>query len=279
MTVEISNGQRLSQRAHSSSFYTAMRILARDQRRSIMAVYGFCRAVDDIADSPAGTPGERLAKLQAWRRAIAGLYAGTPVPDVAELVDPVARYQLRREDFEAVIDGMAMDAAGDGKAPDWQTLDTYCDRVASAVGRLSVRIFGVDDVNGPPLAHHLGRALQLTNILRDIDEDGAIGRLYLPREALDKAGIAGDTPQAVLDHPNLDAACRLVARRARAHFDGASAIMDRLPRRTMKAPRLMASAYGSILDQLVATGWAPPRHRVGTDRLKLIVSLFRYGLL
>ena len=83
---------------------------------------------------------------------------------------------------------MAMDAAEDIRAPDWATLDLYCDRVASAVGRLSVRIFGLAPEPGVALAHHLGRALQLTNILRDIDEDASLGRLYLPREALDRGG-------------------------------------------------------------------------------------------
>ncbi len=87
---------------------------------------------------------------------------------------------------------MAMDAAADIQAPDWATLDLYCDRVASAVGRLSVRIFGLDAERGEALAHHLGRALQLTNILRDLDEDAARGRLYLPREALEAAGIRDD---------------------------------------------------------------------------------------
>ena len=97
-------------------------------------------------------------------------------------------YDLSHEDFDAVIDGMAMDAAQDIRAPDWATLDLYCDRVASAVGRLSVRIFGLAPEPGEALAHHLGRALQLTNILRDIDEDAGVGRLYLPREALEQRG-------------------------------------------------------------------------------------------
>ena len=83
-----------------------------------------------------------------------------------------------------------MDVAEDIRAPDWELLDLYCDRVASAVGRLSVRIFGIDDTNGLELAHHLGRALQMTNILRDLDEDAAMGRLYLPKEALAAVGIA-----------------------------------------------------------------------------------------
>ncbi len=172
--------------AAHSSFYSAMRILPEKQREAMFALYGFCREVDDIADDrgPA-TAAERLAKLEHWRADIAAMFAG-------QRADPPRRarrgdaqdYHLKREDFDAVIDGMEMDAEQDIRAPDWATLDLYCDRVASAVGRLSVRIFGLTDEPGVALAHHLGRALQFTNILRDIDEDASLGRLYLPREAL-----------------------------------------------------------------------------------------------
>ncbi len=115
-------------------------------------------------------------------------------PRPGRLLPHVQRYGLAREDFIAIIDGMAMDAAEDIRAPDAAKLDLYCDRVASAVGRLSVRIFGLSDRNGKDLAHHLGRALQKTNILRDIDEDAAMGRLYLPRENLEAAGITATDP-------------------------------------------------------------------------------------
>jgi len=115
---------------------------------------------------------------------------------------------------------MAMDAEQDIRAPDWATLDLYCDRVASAVGRLSVRIFGLPDEPGVALAHHLGRALQLTNILRDIDEDASIGRLYLPREALAAAGVATDEPLAAAADPGNAhlTFVRLASRRAICSF-------------------------------------------------------------
>ncbi len=122
------------------------------------------------------------------------------------------------EDFLAVIDGMEMDVAADIRAPDRATLDLYCDRVASAVGRLSVRVFGMAREDGLALAHHLGRALQLTNILRDVDEDAAIGRLYLPREALRKAGIVSTDPATVLTNPALGEACDAVVGARAAHF-------------------------------------------------------------
>src|SRR5260370_40453685 len=174
---------------------------------------------------------------------------------------------------------MAMDVAGVMRAPDWATLDLYCDRVASAVGRLSVRIFGLGVEAGDALAHHLGRALQLTNILRDIDEDAAFGRLYLPREALASAAIATDEPLAVAADPRLVGACVEVAARARIHFDQAQRIMAIAPRRAVRAPRLMAVAYGSVLGNLVARGFAPPRPRMKASRLRMLGALLRYAVL
>ena len=174
-----------AERASGSSFYTAMRILPRAQREAMFEIYSFCRAVDDIADSQRAARRcgvEQLAALaRRHRRALRGQRRCRAR---AGLAAPVADFDLRREDFHAVIDGMEMDVVADIRAPDCATLDLYCDRVASAVGRLSVRVFGMEEKAGIALAHHLGRALQLTNILRDIDEDAAIGRLYLPREAL-----------------------------------------------------------------------------------------------
>jgi phytoene/squalene synthetase len=178
-----------------------------------------------------------------------------------------------------VIDGMAMDAERDIRAPDWATLDLYCDRVASAVGRLSVRIFGLTDERGVALAHHLGRALQLTNILRDIDEDASIGRLYLPREALLAAGVMTDEPLAAAADPKLAHACLEVAAPAREHFEKAQSIMASAPRAAVKAPRLMAAAYSSILDRMVNEGFAPPRRRAKASRLRLLGALLRYGIL
>jgi phytoene synthase len=189
------------------------------------------------------------------------------------------RFGLERRDFHAVIDGMAMDVTGDIRAPDWVTLDLYCDRVASAVGRLSVRIFGLDGPAGEKLAHHLGRALQLTNILRDIDEDAAIGRLYLPREALQEAGIDPQSPlAAVLQEPALQHVCAEVAARAEAHFAAAARVMEASPRAAVRAPRLMGAVYKQVLHRLVARGWAPPRPPVKVSKPRLLLTVLRYGL-
>ncbi len=271
--------QETAPAAHSS-FYMAMRILPAPRRDAMLALYGFCRAVDDIADErgPA-TASQRLAELERWRACVAEMFRGRAPPHLAALDRAVRDFDLKQEDFNAVIDGMAMDAAKDIRAPDWATLDLYCDRVASAVGRLSVRIFGLAVEPGEALAHHLGRALQLTNILRDIDEDAGIGRLYLPREALAAAGVTTDEPLKATADPKLAAACAEVAARARAHFEKSSSIMAAAPRAAVKAPRLMAAAYGSILDRMLADGFAPPRRRATASRLGILGGLLRYGVL
>jgi presqualene diphosphate synthase len=266
-----------SSRAVGSSFYAALRILPPAQRHAMYEVYAFCRAVDDIADDPGPRP-DRMAALDRWREDLALLYSGLGVTDLTRgLAKPVNRFDLRLDDFLAVISGMKMDVAEDIRAPDWELLDLYCDRVASAVGRLSVRIFGIDETNGVELAHHLGRALQTTNILRDLDEDAAMGRLYLPKEALSAGGIASRDIAEVLRDPALGQACSFVAERARRHFAEANAVTRRCPRATVRSPRLMASFYKAILDNLVERGWAAPRVFVRPTRSQILWPILRHG--
>jgi phytoene synthase len=265
-------------RASGSSFYTAMRILPRPQREAMYEIYSFCRLVDDVADSDE-PHAERGQKLAQWRADIEALYRGHPAPHLQALARAVGDFGLRKDDFLAVIDGMEMDAAQDIRAPDWATLDRYCDRVASAVGRLSVRVFGLGEVDGIALAHHLGRALQLTNILRDLDEDAGIGRLYLPREALEAAGIDGDDPRTVVGSPSLPAACEPVVTRAREHFREATRIMARSPRRAVRAPRIMGEVYRVILEGMASRGWAPPRDRVRVGGPRLAWIALQYAII
>ncbi len=261
-----------------SSFYAGMRVLPRAEREAMFAVYAFCRAVDDIADDIDRDPADRARALAAWRDDIDALYAGGP-PGRAELVaEAVARFGLAREDFVAVIDGMAMDVAADIRAPDAATLDLYCDRVASAVGRLSVRIFGMEGPAATDLAHHLGRALQLTNILRDIDEDAAIGRLYLPREHLVAHGIAGDEPLAVAADPAIDGVARAVARDAHVHYAAAKTILAQRPKGHLFAPRLMAGVYSRTLAMMETAGWHRPRVRAKLSRPVLLWTVAKVGL-
>jgi phytoene synthase len=265
-------------RAAGSSFYAAMRILPRRQREAMFEIYAFCRAVDDIADD-SGPRAARLAQLEHWRADIEAVFAGAAPPHLAGLAHAIHDFSLARDDFLAVIDGMRMDVAADIRAPDAATLDLYCDRVASAVGRLSVRVFGLEEDAGRRLAHHLGRALQLTNVLRDLDEDAAAGRLYLPIEALRAAGIAATEPQVVLADPALAQACAPVAAEAWQHFAEADAIMARAPRRAIRAPRIMAEVYRAVLQGLLERGFAPPRRRIRLRRPYLLWIMLRHALL
>ncbi|HUO54706.1 MAG TPA: presqualene diphosphate synthase HpnD [Rhodoblastus sp.] len=264
------------ERARKSSFYRVMAILPRDKRDAMFEIYSFCRAVDDIADE-GGAKATKMAGLDAWRRAIDALYKGEPAGLAAGLKEPLKRFGFAREDFLAVIDGMAMDVEADIVAPDAVTLDLYCDRVASAVGRLSVRVFGLPEHEGIALAHHLGRALQLTNILRDIDEDASIGRLYLPRENLLAAGISDPTPQKVAGLGDLDAVCLPLLEKAKAHFEAADALMAAQPRDRIRAPKIMSLAYGAIWRRLAARGFRKPREKIKTPKIALIGAILLYG--
>lgn len=264
--------------ASGSSFYAGMKVLPRPERHAMYAIYDFCRIVDDIADDERGDREGRAAQLDRWSADLDSLFGGGDPGVAAMLVEPVRRFGLRREDFEAVIDGMAMDVAADIRWPSADTLDLYCDRVASAVGRLSVRIFGMAEAPGLELSHHLGRALQLTNILRDIDEDAAIGRVYLPLEAIEAQGIAVGDIAEVLGDPRIDGAARIVAGQAQKHFARAQDILRGRPKGHLIAPKLMAAAYSELLRRMQQAGWAPPRERVRHNRLALAWTLVRLRL-
>jgi squalene synthase HpnD len=264
--------------ASGSSFYAAMRILPHAQREAMFQIYSFCRQVDDIADSD-GPRDARLAELQQWRDDIEALYQGNPPARLRDYMASVQRFGLKREDFLAIVDGMEMDVPQDIRAPDLATLDLYCDRVASAVGRLSVRVFGLAEADGVQLAYHLGRALQLTNILRDIDEDAGLGRLYLPLEGLLHAGITSTDPAKVTVDPALPKVCVPLVARARMHFEKADEIMRRNPRRRVRAPRIMSKYYRAILELLVARGFAAPRAPVRLNKMARILILLRYAFI
>lgn len=265
-------------KASGSSFYAAMRLMPKDEREGMFAIYAFCRAVDDIADDTVAARDARKVQLDRWRKAIVDLYAGKPCGPAEILTSVLARYRPRQEDFFAVIDGMEMDVDQDIVAPNLGTLDLYCDRVASAVGRLSIKVFGMEEGPGFALAHHLGRALQLTNILRDLDEDGTLHRLYLPREYLLDAGVTIGEPSEALSDPNLDAVCKRVAAMADAHYLKAKGVMDGHPQGNLRAPRLMGAVYREVLDRMTAVGWLPPRKRVRIPKWHLLRLILRHGV-
>ncbi len=235
-------------KASGSSFYHGMKILPPARRNAMYAVYAFCRVVDDIADEEGRDFAAKQAGLEAWRRRIAALYAGggAAEPITRALAAAIRDYHLRREDFLAVIDGMEMDAGAPVIAPSLAELDLYCDRVAAAVGRLSVRVFGDASPAADEVAHALGRGLQLTNILRDVPEDAQRGRIYLPAEYLAEAMVAPD-PATLLAAPGLARAGARLADLAEAYFDQANAAMDRCEPGAMRPARLMEASYRPLL--------------------------------
>ncbi|QDH17804.1 presqualene diphosphate synthase HpnD [Swingsia samuiensis] len=237
-----------------TSFAKGMKILPLARRQGMFAVYAFCRVVDDIADGDAGVS-DPIAALKEWHERVDELFSGVARDALDRvLIAVISRYQLRKEDFHAVIDGMLMDCEAPIIAPTEKNLDLYCDRVASAVGRLSVRVFGDSSPAADKVSNHLGRALQLTNILRDISEDAQRGRLYLPAELLERFNVPLDPQEALYAH-GLDGVARILARRAHDHFREARRAMKECKKSAMRPARMMAASYEPILRALEKRGW------------------------
>jgi phytoene synthase len=265
-------------KASGSSFYAAMRLMPKAERRAMFAIYAFCRVVDDIADADDRPADIRRAELAEWVADLHLFYAGERPRRLNFLTEAIERFGLKKEDFLAVIDGMLMDVDETIVAPSRAKLDLYIDRVACAVGRLSVHTFGMTEETGIEVAHHLGRALQQTNIIRDLDEDAGIGRLYLPEEALAAAGITSRDPATVIADPRVDLVCRELALDAQKHFDAARAIMRDRPSGRQRTPRLMAEVYAHLLGRMAQQGWVAPRTRAKISKRYLAWLVVRYGL-
>ena len=266
-------------RRSGSSFYWAMRMMEPARRQAMYAVYAFCREVDDIADEP-GDPAVKRRQLGEWRQAIADIYGGrTPdLPYARALVPAVQSFGLVQEDLLAVVDGCEMDVGSGLVRPPMATLDLYCDRVACAVGRLSVRIFGEFVPAAIEVANHQGRALQLTNILRDVWDDAQLGRVYLPDELLNAHGITGSDPQELLKNPRLAAACRDLAKIACDHYAAARAAMARCPYAAMRPARIMMEMYHLIFLRGEAKGWEPGPKAIHIPKMVKLWYVFKYAL-
>jgi phytoene synthase len=267
-------------RQSGTSFYWAMRFLPLEKRQAMFAVYAFCRQVDDIADEP----GQIAAKQQAlggWRQEIERLYDGMAEwPVAAALLRPVERFDLRKEEFLAVIDGMEMDAAHSIRIADMEELHRYCDRVACAVGRLSVRIFGVPQPTGDALASALGQALQLTNILRDLKEDARRDRLYLPAALLRSRGVAvGSDAEAVLRHSAIIGACEQLSGLAARRFEEAASLSAVCDRRQIRPAVIMMEVYRRTLERLNGRGWGRWAEPVSVSSAEKLWVALRYGMI
>jgi phytoene synthase len=262
-----------------SSFFWGMRILPKPRREAMYAIYAFCREVDDIADGPDPAP-RRMARLDEWRAEVDHIFEGGPkTPTGKALAEPVRDFGLDRADFLAVIDGVAMDAREEMRAPTAAMLRQYCARVAGAVGLLSIRAFGDASPRARDLALALGEALQLTNILRDLKEDAARGRLYLPRELLEKHGIASRDPVPVLEHPALPKVCAELAEWAAAKFAESEAALADCDRRALRPAVIMMTIYRRILDKLLRRGWQRLDQPIEVAKPEKLWIALRHGIL
>ena len=246
---------RATVKKSGTSFAAGMRILSKPRRDAMHAIYAFCREVDDIADSDAPLDGKRRA-LGAWRVEIDRLYAGAPeTPTGVALLPAVQAFDLPKEEFILMIEGMEMDAEGPVVAPPMSTLFAYTRRVAGSVGMLSMPVFGAPRGDAADrFALSLADALQLTNILRDVAEDAEVGRLYLPRELLVKHD-APKTPDAILESPALPDIARELGLIAARKFADARAALSSLDWRVLRPALLMMGVYEAYLDKMRAQDW------------------------
>lgn len=266
-------------RRSGTSFFWGMRVLPPERRRAMYAVYAFCREVDDIADGDL-TAVAKGARLDAWAEEIERLFAGRATEPIARALAPaLAAFGLAKRDFLAVIEGMRIDAADRLRLADMAALTHYCDCVACAVGRLSNPIFGIGRAQGDPLARALGEALQLTNILRDLDEDAARDRLYLPADLLARHGIAATEVAAVLAHPRFPDACGEIAVLAGERFKTAREILSGIGARERRPAVLMMQSYWRTYRRLIARGFAQPRRPVRLSAWEKAWIVLRYGML
>jgi phytoene synthase len=257
---------RLTRRS-GTSFYYAFRVLPAEKRRAIYALYSLCRALDDCVDEE---DGEGEAGLVRWLEEIDRSYAGAPRTELGgELAQALRRFPIPRASFEDVAAGCRMDLRGTRYAT-FEELRVYCRRVASAVGLASIEIFGYRDPRTREYAVELGLALQLTNILRDLADDAARGRLYVPLCELQRFGVAPEEFLAAAQRPGppppaLAELLRLQAERARAHYVGAAGLLPAADRRSMASAEIMGAVYRALLEELVRRGH-PLGARLGLSR-------------
>jgi 15-cis-phytoene synthase len=243
-----------------TNFYYSFLVLPSEKRRAIIAVWDFCRAVDDAVDeAPAEAPGadacSAASQLARWRQELAACYAGAPeTPQGINLAPFVKRFSLPREAFEAVIDGVAMDL----ERTRYQTFDDlreYCLRVASAVGLLCIEIFGYSDPRTRQYALDLGIALQLTNIIRDVGTDFARGRIYIPLDDLARHRCSEDDIRKGAIDDRVRGLIAAQCERAHEFYEKAEGELPETDRRRMVAARIMAGIYQAILERIEFSGY------------------------
>jgi phytoene synthase len=244
-----------------TSFYYSFLVLPPDKRRAVVAVWDFCRAVDDAVDEAGG--GDAEAQVRRWRDELARCFdGGTPETSQGRALQPlIPEFNLPRSAFEALIEGVEMDLRTSRYAT-FADLYQYCIRVASAVGLMCVEIFGYKDPATRQYAVELGVALQLTNILRDVPGDLERGRLYIPWEDMARFGVSDGVLGAEAAHaghgvqsPAVKKLLAFQAQRAREYYRKADATLPRTDARRLVAARIMGAIYRGILDRIEAADY------------------------
>ncbi len=244
----MSDASQITRRAKSNLAF-ALRILPRERRDDAVVFYAFCRTLDDLADAPGIPADERAASLSAWQH---GLEHGFENPTELQraIVALRERLSIPNEPLVAIIEGCRMDLEP-RRFQTWDDLSDYIWKVACAVGLVSIRIFGCTDPDAEPYAVALGRALQLTNILRDIREDYENGgRIYLPLKDLTRFGVTEADLAAGIRNERFLALMDFEAERAEAHFHQAEALLPAADRRALAPARIMAAIYQELLAQM-----------------------------
>ena len=240
--------------ASGSSFYHSFRFLPTERRRAIIALYAFCREVDDAVDDTVDPAVARI-KLEWWRNEVAAIFDGAPQHPVAKALQPIVRaYKLPQEHLIAVIDGMVMDLELD-RYPDFDLLERYCDRVAGVVGLMSAQIFGYTEDSTRVYARDLGIAFQLTNIIRDVGEDVRRGRVYLPQDEMSRFAVTDADLLQQRVTPGFKALMVFQVERARAFYARAFAALPPVDRRSQRPGLIMAAIYRALLDEIEGDGF------------------------
>ena len=230
-----------------TSFFFGMNFLPKDQRRAMFSIYAFCRQVDDIADNLNISKEEKKNKLADWILRINVLFVKGSTNDFLsrELLISIKKYNLQKKDFLSIIKGMEMDIDENIQFPSKKKLDLYCDRVAVAVGYLSIKIFCLPDKIGKKYAFCLGRAFQLTNIIRDFSEDLRRKRCYLPIEEIKGKKIKQNINELV-KNPELQEVFQKILEEANVFFLESDLLKKKMNPKKILAPEIMKLFYKSI---------------------------------
>ncbi|MEQ8736547.1 MAG: squalene/phytoene synthase family protein [Rhodospirillaceae bacterium] len=267
-------------RTARSSFYWPMLLQSKSRRQALFALYAYSKALDDIADGCLSKTA-KLSALDEWRMVVEKSFSKDqdelPKKDplVLGLMDVIQRCHLSKDSLIALIDGMEADANGPIVAPTWAELTAYADQVATAVGVLCLQIWGWRGPESAAFAHATGQALQLTNILRDLEEDAENGRLYVPNEALVAAGITERKPMDVIRHPSFPKACSLIAARIQNHFATAKKLWSHNPPKSARPAWIMLRSYEALFDKILRYGLGRQGARIRLTRIQKVTTLCR----